>query len=336
MQQNPLENVTLGGLRDRFRNARILILGDVMLDAYFIGNINRISPEAPIPVVEVTKKEHRLGGAANVALNIKALGGEPLLCSVRGNDKDGERLQILLENEGIRTTGVLIDHVRPTTVKTRIIGNGKQVVRVDEESCADISIDLENKILKFLESELSEGSVLLIQDYNKGLLTEKLIKKSLDLARKRQVKVLVDPKKQNFTSFKGVHIFKPNRKEVEEGLNIKFDPRNSGEVLDMIRTTRKALDADHVLVTLSEHGVAVNEDDELVQFPAFKRNIVDVSGAGDTVISVAALSVSAGLDVSQVALLANLGGGLVCEQIGVVPLTWDSLQNAIALMTSKS
>ena len=336
MQQNSLKGISTGDLRRHFGESKIVILGDVMLDAYFIGEINRISPEAPIPVVEVAKKEHRLGGAANVALNVKALGGSPVLCSIRGNDQDGERLHVLLEKEGISTQGLFVDHERPTTVKTRIIGNGKQVVRVDEESCEDISIEQEKQILTFLKSELDENSVLLIQDYNKGLLTNQVIQKSIALAQKRNVKVLVDPKKSNFTAFKDVYIFKPNRKEVEEGLSIRFNPGSSDEVHDMINQTKGALNAEHVMVTLSEYGIAVNLEENLIQFPAFKRNIVDVSGAGDTVISVAALAVSAGMSISQVALLSNLAGGLVCEHIGVVPLTWEMLESELSEINSVS
>lgn len=311
-----------------FSQQKVLILGDCMIDAYFFGNVERISPEAPVPIVNLNKKEYRLGGAANVALNIKALGASPILVSVIGNDREGNVLRDLMDFEGLSPEGLISENDRITTVKTRVIGNGHQMLRIDDEHTNEIQSDTEEEIFNYIEKTLSDIDVLVFQDYNKGLLSKKLIGKVIDLAKARQVKTVVDPKFDHFFDYKGVDLFKPNRKEIAQAYNLARI-ESSEEILDLARTLRKDIDAQAVLITLSEGGVAILSEGNTEHLPAHKRKIVDVSGAGDSALSAAALCLGAGFDQKTIAELANLAGGLVCEKLGVVPIDADDLRSEL-------
>ncbi|MDF1673709.1 MAG: bifunctional ADP-heptose synthase [Vicingaceae bacterium] len=310
-----------------FNQLNVLIIGDVMIDSYYFGNVDRISPEAPVPIVSVNGKENRLGGAANVALNIKALGANPILCSVIGNDREAEKFNDLLLDQNLSVEGILRSDERITTVKTRIIGNKHQVLRVDSEKDSPLSNE-EYEALKIkIETIISDNKidVVIFQDYDKGVITPQLIESIVALCQQNNIPTAVDPKKRNFDSFKNVTLFKPNLKELKEGLNIDINPGNNTEVEKAIDDLNTQLNNDITFITLSEHGVFIKNMSNKKQIPAHIRSISDVSGAGDTVISVASLCLALNQPISMIAEIANLAGGLVCESVGVVPIDKDQL-----------
>jgi len=312
---------------DEIHSKKILVIGDVMLDKYFFGRIDRISPEAPVPVVNVNDKSMRLGGAANVALNLKALGVEAHLLAIRGEDKDGENLESLLSEKAIASSLVKIPS-RPTTVKTRIISKNQQVLRVDEESTEALSEESFDMVKKAFTELMSEPSfdAIVLQDYDKGLFSEGLIQFIIEKAKEKNIPVSVDPKKKHFSNYNSCTLFKPNLKEAKEGLNIDIDAYDSESVLSACKKLATELGASSVLITLSENGLIFYSRDAEGHIAAHKRNIADVSGAGDTFISV----LSAGLAIDSSLLLssqlANVASGLVCEEVGVVPLNLEKLK----------
>ena len=310
-----------------FNNLNVLIIGDVMIDSYMWGKVSRISPEAPVPIVAVEKKERRLGGAANVALNVQAMGANPILCSVIGVDLEGQMFLDLLKNQKLSQKGILKSRDRITTNKIRIIGNNHQMLRVDEETEEDISSSETDQLLQLILFILQHDKidVIIFEDYNKGLITPKLIKSVVDIAKKRGIPIAVDPKKKNFNHYKGVTLFKPNLKELKEGLKIDFDPINIKELEKAVSSFRVKQKFTTALITLSERGIYSNSRSSKFILPAHLRMIADVSGAGDTVISVAALCLAMDLHPVMVAALSNLAGGLVCEQVGVVPVDKERL-----------
>ena len=316
--------MNISRLFDQFEDTKVLVLGDVMIDAYFYGSVSRISPEAPVPIVNLTKKEQRLGGAANVALNLKSLGAVPIICSIKGNDADGQRLKELCKENGLVVDGLINDYKRETTVKTRIIGNSHQLLRIDEEDTADIDESVEDLVYEAVNSFIDEVDVLIFQDYNKGLLTAGLIQRVIALCTRKKVPMVVDPKFNNFYEYKGVTLFKPNKKEIQQAENIT-EKLNLRDIKVLANTVRQKLNADKIMTTLSEDGVIIINKTETIHLPAHARKIVDVSGAGDSVLSVAALCVAAGIGDEIIAALSNLAGGIVCEQIGVVPIDKDLL-----------
>jgi rfaE bifunctional protein kinase chain/domain len=316
--------MNISRLFDQFEDTKVLVLGDVMIDAYFYGSVSRISPEAPVPIVNLTKKEQRLGGAANVALNLKSLGAVPIICSIKGNDADGQRLKELCKENGLVVDGLINDYKRETTVKTRIIGNSHQLLRIDEEDTADIDESVEDLVYEAVNSFIDQVDVLIFQDYNKGLLTAGLIQRVITLCTRKKVPMVVDPKFNNFYEYKGVTLFKPNKKEIQQAENIT-EKLNLRDIKVLANTVRQKLNADKIMTTLSEDGVIIINETETIHLPAHARKIVDVSGAGDSVLSVAALCVAAGIGDEITAALSNLAGGIVCEQIGVVPIDKDLL-----------
>ncbi|MDB4161402.1 bifunctional ADP-heptose synthase [Bacteroidia bacterium] len=302
-----------------FENTKVLVLGDVMIDAYFSGAVTRISPEAPVPIVNLRNKEQRLGGAANVALNLKSLGAEPIICSVKGNDADGNRLKELCEKEGLVTHALITDYSRRTTVKTRIIGNNHQLLRIDEEDTKEIEEPIEDLVYQAVQSLIGQIDVLILQDYNKGLLSPTLICKVILMCKEHNVPTVVDPKFNNFFEYQGVTLFKPNKKELTQAENIT-EKLGLEQIKNVASIVREKLGAERVMTTLSEDGILIDTAEETVHKPAHPRKIVDVSGAGDSVLSVAALCVAAGASNELTASLSNLAGGIVCEQVGVVPI----------------
>ena len=303
----------------QFETKRVLIIGDAMIDAYMWGSIHRMSPEAPVPVVEIEKRESRLGGAANVALNIQSLGATPILFAAIGNDYQGDLFLNLMKEQNLSCEGIQKINNRNTTVKTRIISDNKHVLRVDEERADTINDDnLSNQLEKMILE--NDFDVVIFEDYNKGLLSTKLIQKSIAAARQKGIPTIVDPKKDNFFAYKGVDVFKPNLKEIKEGLNVDFDVQSEAELSKNVEILRDKLDAKGIMLTLSEHGIYFQNSKDVYREPAHKRNIIDVSGAGDTVVSVAALALACGLESEYMMRIANLAGGLVCEKVGVVPI----------------
>lgn len=317
----------MNNIFEKFNSLNVLIIGDVMIDSYIWGKVDRISPEAPVPIVRVTKKEDRLGGAANVALNIQSLGAKPIICAVIGDDFDGENFISLLKKQGLSDEGVIKIKDRPTTVKTRIIAHNQQIVRVDAET-EDNLIDSDTiSVFERIKQIVSGHKIdaIIFEDYDKGLITEKLILQTVELAQSQGIITVVDPKKRNFEAYKGVNLFKPNLKELKEGLKIDLDPKNIQQVEEAVESLKRLLGAKSVMLTLSENGVYINSENGNGHIKAHKRDIADVSGAGDTVIATAALCLAAGLNELKTAAIANLAGGLVCEHVGVVPIDKERL-----------
>ena len=310
-----------------FNNLNVLIIGDVMIDSYLWGKVNRISPEAPVPIVTVKNKERRLGGAANVALNIQALGANPILCSVIGVDIEGQAFMELLKTQKLSQKGILKSRDRITTVKTRIIGNNSQLLRVDEEEETDIIYTETQQLLTLISYIINHDKidVIIFEDYNKGLINTKLISKVVELSKSKNIPTCVDPKKKNFNSYKGVSLFKPNIKELREGIKLDNYVEKINEIQRAVSSYRVKQKIETVLVTLAEKGVITNSRKVKEHLPAHIRSIADVSGAGDTVISVASLCRALECSDILTAAISNLSGGLVCEQIGVVPVNKEQL-----------
>jgi rfaE bifunctional protein kinase chain/domain len=308
-----------------FQGLSILVVGDVMLDSYIWGSVERISPEAPVPIVRVKKKEYRLGGAANVALNIQALGARPILVALIGKDDDGKKLVKRLEESGISQEGIVVSNERPSTVKTRIIASDQHVVRVDEENDALVSPLEEQLLLKKIYKILPRCQAVIFEDYDKGVLNQTIIETTIQWANERRIPTIVDPKKRNFLLYRKVTLFKPNLKELREGLKVEVESGNQEQVSLAVAALKQRLDAAGVLVTLSENGVYIDMNDTQVKLPAHIREIADVSGAGDTVVSIAAVCIALNLPINTIAALANLGGGLVCQHVGVVPINKEEL-----------
>ncbi len=313
---------------ESFKEKKVLLIGDIMLDAYIWGAVSRNSPEAPVPVLDVTKREERLGGLANVALNVKSLGAEVILCTATGNDVAGLRLKNLFEEAGISTERILFSNERISTVKTRVINGHKHVIRIDEEKANDLCAGCENKVLQFIEDAIENANpdVILFEDYNKGVLTENVINFTIKKAIAKNIPTCVDPKKKNFFTYKNCTLFKPNLKEISEGLNYTMDNADEIHLLTADKLLREKLNHQISLFTLSEKGMFICDGNESEQVKANPINIVDVSGAGDTVISVAALCLAAGCDISFIVYLSNLAGGMVCEYSGVEPINKELLK----------
>ena len=314
-----------------FNQLNVMIIGDIMVDAYLWGSVDRISPEAPVPIVQVDSRENRLGGAANVALNIKALGANAILCAVIGNDVKGEELIHLIEDKNLTTEGIVKSKDRLTTTKFRVFGNHTQMIRVDEESTENLNKEefkvLFEKINHILGNK--KVDVVIFQDYDKGVISPELISKVVDHCTKLNIPTVVDPKKRNFLHYKNVTLFKPNLKEIKEGLNISFDASKQSELETAIDKLQEKIDAKMVLNTLSEKGVYIRWEKGSRIIPAHLRNISDVSGAGDTVISVAALCLALNIEAHDLASISNLAGGIVCEEVGVVPINKQRLQKEV-------
>jgi len=319
---------------EKFNSLKALVIGDVMVDSYLWGSVDRISPEAPVPIVSVNKRENRLGGAANVALNLQALGATPFLCSVIGDESKGGTFMSLLQSQGLSNEGIITSNKRITTTKFRVIGNNSQMLRVDEEIDSNIQDDESEQLFEAIKklTEQKKINVIIFEDYDKGVITSSLITKVAEFALGLNIPIAVDPKKRNFKDYKNITLFKPNLKELKEGLKLDTIPQDSSDLKNPVDELQIMNNIDYMMVTLSEAGVYFSHKEkntdkitERQTLPAHIRNIADVSGAGDTVISVAALCLALRLDMFKVAALSNLAGGLVCEEVGVVPVNKDKL-----------
>lgn len=316
-------------LFDSFKEKKIMIIGDVMLDVYMNGKVERISPEAPVPIVSVTERFSRLGGAANVAQNISALGATPVLCSLIGRDDSAKELMSILKDNHLPTHGIIESCKRITTSKVRVIGNKAQMLRIDTEVTHELDNEEHNSlisnIINIINNERIDGIIL--QDYNKGVLTSTLIAEVIALANERNIPIGVDPKKNNFLNYKNVTIFKPNLKELREGLDVTINKENIDSLHSAIDMLHEKIACRYVMTTLSEDGVFIKDYDKQIyhHIPAHLRKIADVSGAGDTVLSVAMLCMICGQDAYHIAALSNLAGGLVCEELGAVPINKEKL-----------
>jgi rfaE bifunctional protein kinase chain/domain len=310
-----------------FVSKKILVLGDIMLDHYIWGKVDRISPEAPVPVLDVQNEEYRLGGAANVALNLRALGAQVYLCGVVGDDEAGKKIKALLKMESIDSSAVIIGKKRPTTLKTRIGAVNQQIVRLDREQRLDISAELETAIIKAMQKVIPLIDAVIIEDYNKGLLTEKIISEILKAAGKQGKLISVDPKQKNFFAYKKVDVFKPNYSEMQKNLGVIFEQEadfNKQAVL-----LKKKLQCKNLVVTRGEKGLYIYSDDSRShQIPTFAREVFDVSGAGDTVISALTLALCEGCDIRTAAIIANHAAGVVCAKMGTAVATIEEIRQS--------
>ena len=311
----------------KFAGIKIGVIGDVMLDTYWWGHVERISPEAPVPVVSLDRKEERIGGAGNVALNLASLGANVSILSVAGADENAVTLKKLLTENRIRSEQLLQLPSRITTTKTRVISRNQQMMRLDAEVTKDLDADDENALLDAVKEYLSteKPQAIIFEDYNKGVLTERVIKTVIDWCKKQGVITTVDPKRKNFFSYIGVDIFKPNLKEVKDGLNLLVDDINPDVLDDIHNRLQQQLQHAISFITLSEKGVYYQDDKQSRIVPSHLRNIADVSGAGDTVIAVASLVYATTKDINLMAEIANIAGGLVCEEVGTAAINKDRL-----------
>jgi len=305
-----------------FSKLKVVIIGDAMLDTYWWGQVDRISPEAPVPVVSLQRKEHRVGGAANVALNTVALGAQTTIVSVIGSDADGVLLQSLFEAEHIDTSYLLTHASRMTTNKTRVMSRNQQMMRLDAEITTPINNDIEAALLQKFTAcvDAKKPDVVIFEDYDKGVLTPSFIQAAIAVCSARNIVMSVDPKKNNFLAYKGVTLFKPNLKEVKEGLQVPI----ASVTLENLRAVHAALQT-HLnhqvsLITLSENGMFYDTGTDAKIIPTHVRSIADVSGAGDTVIAVASLVYAATKNIELATEMANIAGGLVCEEVGTAAI----------------
>lgn len=310
------------------RSKNIAVIGDVMIDRYIWGSVNRISPEAPVPVVEVESESTRLGGAANVANNITSLGAKAFLIGVVGNDNSGKEFRSILEQQGTSAEGIVTDETRPTTVKTRVIAHNQHVVRIDSEEKRDVDAATQEKIFAVVERHIKELDAIIIEDYNKGIIVKSLIRRIIDLANKHKTIVTIDPKFHNFFEYTNVTVFKPNKKESEEALGTKL--LTDEEVISAGKTLLSRLNAENVLLTRSEKGMSLFEKNGTVtHIPTKARKVADVSGAGDTVIATLTAMIASGASFAEAATLANYAGGIVCGEVGIIPIDPRTLRAAV-------
>lgn len=307
---------------EEFNNTTILIVGDVMVDTYLFGDVDRISPEAPVPVVSVNSRESRLGGAANVAVNIKELGGEAIICSVIGADETGKRFCSLLDEFNLKADYILKSKNRITTEKSRVLSRNHQMLRFDEELTTNLLTSEEEQLIGLIEEAFANHNIdtVILQDYNKGVLTPGIIRTVMERCHRDNIPTAIDPKEHNFFEYRNATLFKPNLKEVKKALNLPGEgthlntlQRANDELLVKLQHT-------YTMITLSEKGIFVADKTNHEMIPATIRNVADVSGAGDTVISVAALCLAQNLDKKTIGLLSNIAGGLACETVGVTPV----------------
>ncbi len=314
---------------DKYKQQKIAVVGDLMLDRYLWGSVQRISPEAPVPVVEVTCETTKLGGAANVVNNIVGLGAEALPVGVVGDDVSGYHLKKLLEESGLSVRNVITDASRPTTIKTRIIANDQHVVRADVESKEDLAEETTKRLIEECAKLIPEVNGVILEDYNKGVLGSRLIAEIVALCRQYGRFVAVDPKFKNFFAYQGVDLFKPNTRETEQALGIKIESEE-----DLVASAHKLfsrLACRSILLTRGEKGMALfaAPGEKPVLVPTRAKKIHDVSGAGDTVIATLMVSKLAGATLLEAATMANFAAGIVCEEVGVVPIDFGRLRDEI-------
>jgi D-glycero-beta-D-manno-heptose-7-phosphate kinase len=319
-----ISNDRLLSLKQNFDGKKIAVIGDMMLDGYYWGDVKRISPEAPVPVLEIENEFFRFGGAANCALNLLKLGAVPIPIGIIGYDSNGSIFKSLLQENGIEEEGIITDEERPTTTKTRVIANNQHVVRIDKESKSFLDKNTEMKILNYLKSKATDLDGVILQDYNKGVLTPSLIINIIEFANKNDILITVDPKFDNFFSYKNVTVFKPNRKETENVFGIRI--RSKEEIVLAGESLLEKMNAKYILLTLGEDGLAVFSNEEKIRrMPTKARKVADVSGAGDTVISTLTLAMAAGANIYEACYLSNYAAGIVCGEVGIVPIEKDVL-----------
>lgn len=308
-------------------NKKVVVIGDLMLDKFYWGNVSRISPEAPVPVVELEKETFHLGGAANVATNLKSLKLSPIMIGVIGNDQTGEEFLNYAEKSGLITDGILAMENRPTTVKTRIIANNQHVARLDKEIINEIDHNTQNYFLDFLKSQ-KDIKAIIIEDYNKGMLPKEFIRKIIEYGISQNIFISVDPKQQNFFEFQNADLFKPNKKEASKALNMPINSREN--VIDAGLKLIEKLRCKNLLLTLGSEGMMLIQDSgQIYSVPTRARQVADVSGAGDTAIATYTAAHIGGANPIESASMANYASGAVCEKTGVVPIHINDLISSI-------
>lgn len=313
----------------RFPERQLLVLGDIMVDEYIRGSVSRLSPEAPVPVVEVKAEAVRLGGAANVAANIQSLGGRAVLVGVVGNDPPGKRLVDQLEAAGMKSDGVVVDRTRPTTVKTRVVAGSQQIVRFDRESVQDLSKEATERLLELASERLREADALLISDYAKGVITRRVARELLPLARRRKKIIVVDPKVHHLHLYKGATVVTPNHHEASAFARLPI--RDQQDLVAVGRELFRKLDVGGVLVTRGEEGMSVFEDSQVTHIPAVGKEVYDVTGAGDTVIAALGLALTSGASLREAAVIANHAAGVVVGKAGTATVSRQELLDALKL-----
>lgn len=329
-----MTDMELEKLFQSFRKIKVGVVGDVMLDSYFWGNVERVSPEAPVPIVSLNKKELRIGGAGNVALNLRTLGAKPYLLSIIGEDADGDSLTRLLKEQDIDATYSCRTGKRITTNKIRVISRNQQMLRMDAEVTHDLEPEDEAQFIDAFEKFVAREKphAVILQDYNKGVLTEAVIRVVVDICREKGILSAVDPKRKNFLQYRGVDIFKPNLKEVKDALNLLSLDTSLPMLEQVHRQLHHLLHHKLSFITLSEKGVFYASDEQQAVIPSHLRNIADVSGAGDTVIATAALVYAASKNVHLMAEIANIAGGMVCEEVGTAAINGRKLLHECELL----
>lgn len=316
-------------LISNLKGKKIAVVGDLMVDRYFWGRVSRISPEAPVPIVEIEREFSQLGGAANVGNNIKFLGGEPFLIGVIGDDNTGTLLLELLKSTGFSVDGIVVDSSRPTTIKTRVIADNQHVVRTDRESRGEINNAIEKRIIKIVKENISEFDGIILEDYNKGVLKRGIIHKTISAGNDTGIPVAVDPKFNNFFEYKKATVFKPNQREVETKLGVRFT--DDEKLIEAGKTLLERLECENILITRGEKGMTLfKENGEYINVPTRAKVIHDVSGAGDTVIATLTAILVAGGDIEEAATVANYAAGIVCGEVGVVPIELKKLKEVFA------
>ncbi len=322
-----MRSINFSELFNSFKNLKVGVIGDMMLDTYWWGKVDRISPEAPVPIVTVSKREQRIGGAGNVALNLAAFGARVDALGMIGNDDDGAQLTKMLNEQDISTYFLAESNIRPTTNKIRIISRNQHMMRLDAEITESLSKEEETEVLNSFSNYLQQikPDIVIFEDYNKGVLTPKVISDAITMCKNNNVLIAVDPKRKNFFSYSGADIFKPNLQEAKDSLNIILDDLNEEDLNNIHDRLKKELNHNISFITLSERGVFYKNSEESNIIPTHIRKIADVSGAGDTVIAVASLVYASTKNVKLMAEVSNIAGGLVCEEVGTVAINKEKL-----------
>src|SRR3989338_286353 len=311
-----------------FKKARVLVIGDLVMDHFIWGKVRRISPEAPVPVVEVNSESLMLGGAANVVNNIHSLGGKVLVCGVVGKDDMGKNLMRELRLKGIVSDGVIVEERRPTSVKTRVIAHSQQVVRFDREKKDKIHLDTMKGIMDYIKEKIRFVDAIVISDYAKGVISEELVEEVISLAKKKGKPVAVDPKVSHFDFYKYATIVTPNNDEASKASGIEIE--NEAGLLRAGEVLLNKLGSDAVLITRGEHGMSLFENNgEITHIPTVAKEVYDVSGAGDTVIGTVALSMASGASLKEAAVISNFAAGIVVGKIGTATVTPKELKDAV-------
>ncbi|MDP4685862.1 MAG: bifunctional ADP-heptose synthase [Salibacteraceae bacterium] len=331
-----MNNAAISSAFERFKHQTILVIGDIIVDAYCRGSVTRVSPEAPVPILDIKSREYRLGGAANVALNIHGMGAKPVLCSIVGKDHGAKQVQELMHAQGLSTDGVFKSEERITSVKTRLMSGHHQLLRMDEEQTDFISETDRDTLMAFILTFIANENpdAIIFEDYDKGTIDQNLIEAVMSVAQKVNIPVTVDPKKRNFFHYQGATLFKPNMRELVEGLNLPNLKSREKDLHFAFAKLTERMPVEMAFFTLSADGVFITNGQESTHHTAHKRNIADVSGAGDTVISVATCALAAGLGMDEISYLSNLAGGYVCQFPGVVAISASELRTEFEKTTS--